>query len=159
MLGLSQFGDAMSKAADQFPTKAKTNLGKAAEIVIANAQYEQMGGNRTRAYFKVSGGRLVKRRFRGNQKPNVTAKPDQLGILFGFLRRSISADVKQVSLRKYQAEIGPKGVPYARIHELGGMTGRGHKVKMPKRPYMAPAEKATREDVLKLLGRTFEFEV
>ena len=30
-------------------------------------------------------------------------------------------------------------VPYARIHELGGMAGRGHKTKIPKRPYVRTA--------------------
>lgn len=30
-------------------------------------------------------------------------------------------------------------VPYARIHEYGGMTGRGHRTRIPKRPYVTPA--------------------
>lgn len=30
-------------------------------------------------------------------------------------------------------------VPYARIHELGGWTGQGHRTKIPKRPYLRRA--------------------
>lgn len=30
-------------------------------------------------------------------------------------------------------------IPYARIHEYGGQTGRNHAATMPKRPYIGPA--------------------
>ena len=29
--------------------------------------------------------------------------------------------------------------PYARIHEFGGMTGRGHRTRLPARPYVRPS--------------------
>jgi phage gpG-like protein len=33
-------------------------------------------------------------------------------------------------------------IPYARVHELGGMAGRGLKARMPARPYLAPGMQA-----------------
>lgn len=45
-------------------------------------------------------------------------------------------------------------LPYARIHQLGGKTGKGHKVTMPARPYLGVSSddmeevKATLEDFL-----------
>jgi phage gpG-like protein len=38
-------------------------------------------------------------------------------------------------------------VVYARIHELGGMAGRGHKTRIPRRPYMRPAIISQREKI------------
>lgn len=35
------------------------------------------------------------------------------------------------------ARVGINGIPYAAIHQFGGMAGRGHKVKIPARPYLA----------------------
>lgn len=40
------------------------------------------------------------------------------------------------------ARIGPTAV-YSRIQELGGMTGRGGRVKLPARPYLRPAVEKT----------------
>lgn len=42
----------------------------------------------------------------------------------------------------YQADansvrIGVNGIEYAAIHQFGGMAGRGHKVKIPARPWLA----------------------
>jgi phage virion morphogenesis protein len=42
----------------------------------------------------------------------------------------------------YQADatamtIGISGIPYAAIHQFGGMAGRGRKVKIPARPWLA----------------------
>ncbi len=130
---------------------------------------------------RIVGGRLKRRK---EPRP-VTAKPHQVGILFGMLRTSISQDVTHVGNR-WQSEIGPKKVPYARIHELGGpvkitrrtkatpaMDGdsdgakpkRSSKKKvgrdsfiMPRRPYLLPAMKETEKSVLEIVGRAFVFE-
>jgi phage gpG-like protein len=51
----------------------------------------------------------------------------------------------KVSAGQVSAEIGSE-VPYAAIHEFGGMAGRGKTVNIPARPYLQPAaEKATSE--------------
>lgn len=51
----------------------------------------------------------------------------------GTLRRSIES---KVTTGKY-VEIGTD-VVYARIHEFGGRTGRGHSTVIKARPYMTP---------------------
>ena len=38
--------------------------------------------------------------------------------------------------RPKEVEVGVKGLPYAAIHQFGGMTGRGHKTRIPARPYL-----------------------
>ena len=50
----------------------------------------------------------------------------------GDLRNSI--DVTKMSFTRI--EIETVGIPYAYIHNYGGMTGRGRKTEMPKRQFM-----------------------
>lgn len=47
-----------------------------------------------------------------------------------FLRRSID-----YAATPEKVMVG-SNLPYARIHQLGGKTGKGHKVDMPARPYL-----------------------
>lgn len=47
--------------------------------------------------------------------------------------------------------ISSEGVPYARIHEWGGMTGRGHKTKIKKSRYVSRAVIAKKEQVRRIL--------
>lgn len=50
-------------------------------------------------------------------------------------------------------------LPYARIHQLGGKTGKGHKVDMPARPYLGVSEEdmdEVRETVADFLAGTFK---
>ena len=42
--------------------------------------------------------------------------------------------------------------PYARIHELGGMTGRNHATRIPARPYVWTALERNKALILKELG-------
>jgi phage virion morphogenesis protein len=50
----------------------------------------------------------------------------------GILRQSITYKASDDSV-----EIGVgKFPPYARIHQMGGRTGRGHRVNLPARPYL-----------------------
>lgn len=44
---------------------------------------------------------------------------------------------------------GPTAV-YARIQELGGMTGRGHMTFIPKRPYVRPMARVSRRGVRRI---------
>jgi len=39
-------------------------------------------------------------------------------------------------------------IPYARIHEYGGQTGRNHTATMPPRPYIGPSIKAMNDEDL-----------
>ena len=56
--------------------------------------------------------------------------PGQILLLRGNLAKSISRKVTNDSV-----VIGTN-VKYARIHQLGGQAGRGHKSEMPARPYL-----------------------
>ena len=50
-------------------------------------------------------------------------------------------------------------LPYARIHQKGGKTGKGHKVDMPARPYLGVSEEdmdEVRETVADFLAGTFK---
>jgi phage gpG-like protein len=63
---------------------------------------------------------------------------NQLQVRTGRLQNSIQSAVE------HNADGGTEGavftnVEYARIHELGGFTGKGGKVLMPARPYLTPA--------------------
>lgn len=51
-----------------------------------------------------------------------------------FLRRSID-----YAATPEKVMVG-SNLPYARIHQLGGKTGKGHKVDMPARPYLGVSE-------------------
>lgn len=80
-----------------------------------------------------------------------------LGIMTGRLSRSILGSyapsrgggaegsregIEQIEVKPRAIEvIGKKGsrVPYARIHEKGGMAGPRRKVQIPARPYLKPA--------------------
>ena len=54
--------------------------------------------------------------------------------------------------------VGSK-LPYARIHQLGGKTGKGHKVDMPARPYLGVSEEdmdEVRETMADFLAGAFK---
>lgn len=91
-----------------------------------------------------------------------------LNVRTGLLRRSVKGRV--IRKRKaYEGIVGPQRVPYARIHELGGIIRpkrakalvfkignrwiRTQKVTMPKRPYLKPAALKKSKAVAKILGK------
>lgn len=55
----------------------------------------------------------------------------QMLIESGRLRSRVHYQADEAS-----ATIGVNGIPYAAIHQFGGMAGRGRKVKIPARPYL-----------------------
>lgn len=143
-VGLKRFRRDMDRGAKKLRPALRRNLGLAAEAVVGEAQRHGFRGSRTRARFRISGGRRVAR----IPPWPVTSPPSKLGVFTGFYRRAISKDIKQ-SGRRLTAEVGPVGVRYARAHEFG--VGR-----MPERPVIGPAVKAQEKYVYRLLGRTFE---
>lgn len=68
----------------------------------------------------------------------------------GDLLRSIQVKGPTGISGTYEASVGPTMV-YGRIQELGGKTGRGHRVTLPARPYMDPALKASKQDILGIM--------
>ena len=89
----------------------------------------------------------VKSSFRGSPPSSPGSPP---AVRTGHLRRSITSDWTDKKIpstgvkaptSKYPVISGVIGsnLAYARIHELGGQTGRNHSVKLPARPYLRPA--------------------
>jgi phage gpG-like protein len=82
------------------------------------------GYRRKQAYTKTGGFRVAFARYLENKK---------ILQLTGALRGDIHYQADDGSVT-----IGTSGrIPYAGIHQFGGMAGRGHKVRIPARPYLA----------------------
>lgn len=64
-------------------------------------------------------------------------RPEKLGVITGLLRRSVLKTVVRATDKRYFAVgiLGVEGVPYARIHELGGKT-RPHIIQAREKPYL-----------------------
>jgi phage gpG-like protein len=74
-----------------------------------------------------------------------TPSPAQPGeapaVVSGTLRRGFTRTTPAVgALGQWTGRVYPTTV-YARIHELGGVTGRNNATTLPPRPYMEPARK------------------
>ncbi len=133
--------DMRRAAARVHGSELRRRTGQAAEVVTG-AAVREISGSRTRSRFAIKGGKRVRRqKFR-----TVTAQGNRLGVFEGRLRQSIDNDVFK-TLRGYDAEIGT-AVVYAARHEFGK--------NMPKRPFMQPALDKTREQVVRLIGKTFK---
>lgn len=79
-------------------------------------------------------------------------RPQYLGVRTNRLRSSISSSEAIKSGNEYSVKVGTN-VEYARIHEFGGMTGRGLKTRMPARPFLRPSVEDTgnRQRILDIL--------
>ena len=79
----------------------------------------------------------IKRNLSG---PSHTKNPDNgnpfPGVVHGRLRASFNTQSAQSGY--IETRVGTN-LDYAPIHEFGGMAGRGHKVRIPERPYIRPA--------------------
>ena len=84
------------------------------------------GGKRRSAYTKKGGFRSAFARYLANKK---------ILVLSGRLKSRIHYQADGNSVR-----IGVAGIPYAAIHQFGGMAGRGRKVEIPAREYLAMNE-------------------
>lgn len=71
----------------------------------------------------------------GTPTPSPPGQPP--AIITGHLRGSLSPTGPYPTGAGFAGKIGPTAV-YARIQELGGVTGRGHATRLPPRPYMQP---------------------
>lgn len=67
--------------------------------------------------------------------------PGPLAIRTGGLARTVSADRARYVGGAFRVTFragGPEA-PYGRIHEFGGLAGRGHRSLIPARPYLGPS--------------------
>lgn len=90
--------------------------------------------------------REIKDQLRRSSHPKGTPTPSAPGtppaLITGNLFRSIST-VGPASIAGYVSmQVGPTMI-YSRIQELGGTTGRGHRSKLPARPYVQPSVELT----------------
>lgn len=136
VVGAEEAARSFELAARRFRPALVSAVAKSGLLVERNAKLA-MRGNRTRARRK---GRRV------------TSPRHVLGIDTGRLRQSITTDVFTRGKRLF-AEIGPQRVIYARIHEVGGRTGKQHRARIPARPYMAPALKKSMRGIERFLTR------
>lgn len=73
----------------------------------------------------------------------------------GHLRDEVSVDGPHPAGRHgWTGQVGSKAT-YARIHELGGWTGRGHQTKLPARPHLKPAWKIVRPTIRRMYIRAW----
>lgn len=73
----------------------------------------------------------------------------------GRLHDSWGHVVEQMSNSGWRLVVQSVDVPYARIHDLGGMTGRGHRSKMRKRSYATKAWIEAKRTAIKRIMRDF----
>lgn len=79
----------------------------------------------------------------GTPTPSAPGEPPSL--VTGALAGSVTV-TSTASDRGWAAEIGAT-TAYARIQELGGVAGKGHKADLPPRPYLKPALEASVGDI------------
>lgn len=73
---------------------------------------------------------------RGTRTPSPPGSPPSR--VSGALARSVRARTPfAIGRAKWEAHTA-SGIAYARIHEVGGWTGRNHASYLPPRPYVAP---------------------
>jgi phage gpG-like protein len=85
---------------------------------------------------------------RGTPTPALAGEPPAR--VSGALLRSVQVQGPTGGAGTYEASVGPTMV-YARIQELGGTAGRGHRARLPARPYMHPALVAVKKDILAIM--------
>lgn len=74
----------------------------------------------------------------GTPTPSRPGEPPAL--ISGLLRNSVTHQPPvPEGFGKWEVQVAPEGVVYARIQELGGFAGRGDMTYIPARPYMRPA--------------------
>jgi hypothetical protein len=86
--------------------------------------------------------------------------PGPLGIRTGALARTVAATRARYLGNAFRMTVqaGGDAAPYARIHEFGGLAGRGHRSLIPPRPYLGPSikdrEPDLRTDLVAAVDRT-----
>lgn len=78
--------------------------------------------------------------------PTPSAPGEPPALITGHLKRSIYTKGAIGGGGTYGARVEPRTV-YARIQELGGRAGKGHRSYLPPRPYVKPAVEAMRTPI------------
>lgn len=132
--------DDLAKALERLAARGESAARPAAEAMAAVAE------------------RAIKKNLSLSSHPRRTATPSAPGtppsLITGQLRRSVRRTRSEGSGTRWEAHVAPT-VVYARIQELGGAAGRGHRSRLPARPYVRPALAASREQMRQAAARAF----
>lgn len=88
----------------------------------------------------------------GTPTPSAPGQPPAL--ITGALAGSVTHQGPTGVAGRYEVVVGATTV-YARIQELGGRTGAGHRTVLPPRPYLHPALLAAQRDMLAVMIRAW----
>jgi phage gpG-like protein len=93
----------------------------------------------------------VEEHFHAGHRTTPRNLTDKLYVNTGRLARSFAPFAREGVLRMkgLSVEYGTK-VPYAAIHEYGGRAGRLGRARIPARPYIRPAVKQARKELVEL---------
>lgn len=102
--------------------------------------------------------RAVKQELSASSHPRGTPTPSLPGeapsLVTGQLRRSVRRTRSEGAGSHWEAHVAPTTV-YARIQELGGSAGRGHRSRLPARPYVGVGIAISRARMRKAAIRAF----
>ncbi|WP_067483763.1 hypothetical protein [Actinomadura hibisca] len=113
--------------------RAEREGGQAAALAMAKAGRDEIR-------------RTLARRSHAPRTPTPSPPGQPPAKISGRLRDKVTVtSARQIGAGRWMAAAGPDGVVYARIQELGGVTGRNHMTVIPPRPYMRPAVREVRE--------------
>lgn len=120
---MSAAGDALREMADKADFQGARAAAEAMGRVAVEADQELLA---------------LSSHSKGTMSPSPRGSPPSL--VSGRLRGSIDDWLHlQHGAGIYEVRVGPVDVVYSRIQELGGWAGKGHKTRVPRRPYMLPA--------------------
>lgn len=115
-------------------------------VVALHAMSERArteGGRAAAAAMGAAGEREIKQRLSLSSHPPGTPTPSPPGsppsLVSGGLRRSVFEDgPREEGAGRWVTVVRPTAAQ-ARIQELGGVSGRGHRTRLPARPYVRPS--------------------
>lgn len=103
--------------------------------------------------FMVRGVFYPARPHQGQLEDPANPPPGPLKIRSGRLVRTVQSSKITFDGKRVRASLqaGSADVRYARLHELGGLAGRGHRALIRPRPYLGPAIEAGTDQLLEFV--------
>ncbi|WP_027416212.1 phage virion morphogenesis protein [Aneurinibacillus terranovensis] len=168
MAGFEELFRALGEIPDGIDNAMKKGLKKGAVIVMKRAKLKlgtyQPGWPalkpetvRKKHMSKTQAGRLTRagrRYLREHGSWGTGGNDDSPLVDKGHLKQAITTDfseldqgVAYVGVAAGSGENGSSTADYAKIHEFGGMAGRGHRVHVPARPFLRPSLEESKEQI------------
>lgn len=141
--GGDQFHEALQAIAGRMSAATETALEESADLVVTTTQGKLSHAGTYRP---------------PNARPGspMSSEPGTPPALqSGYLRDQVLRRLEgEVDAGVFQARVYPSTV-YARIQELGGVTGRGHRTHLPARPYFEVSVEECRDEVYSVFVNTW----